>query len=1222
MNIQQIIQNFEHKNFDEAPLDFFNHLGVPLNRLIEESIDVNDLLGVHKDFSIIDTTYMVGGIDDNIFQGHQSDSDLKIKRYEGLLVFAINLNISTPTRTQLSAISRIFNRKFEYTPVVILFKYANKLSLSNTQRQEYKQHWKEGEKVGKVSILRDIDIVNPHRGHLDILQNMKITSKVTDYETLYIYWQEVFDVSLLNKKFYQELSNWYSYAISEVVFPNQPKDTDNVEEHKSQNVIRLLTRFLFVWFIKEKGLIPNEIFDEEYIKKTVKDFNPKNMDGSLFGGHDKSSLYYKAILQNLFFASLNCPIKPLDSNDTRERGFRKKEHYGQNRDANFLMRYEDSFHNPQEFLELINQYVPFLNGGLFECLDDKTNGVYIDGFSDNLVKSHQLIVPDYLFFGVEEHVDLSTWYGSENKSFKDATVKGLIKILDSYKFTVTENTPLEEDVALDPELLGRVFENLLASYNPETKTTARKQTGSFYTPREIVSYMVDESLIAYLKTKLDDKDNIEKLEENLRELCSYSDKQPFENEKIIIKLINALDNLKALDPAVGSGAFPMGMLQKMVHILSKLDPDNKHWQELQLDKAKKESDDVFETKNKEEREKLLIEINNAFDETINNPDYARKLYIIENSIYGIDIQSIAIQISKLRFFISLVIEQKIDRIKPNFGVRPLPNLETKFIAANTLIGIDKQEKSLIDFDETIKNLEKELKSIRHRLFNAKTPRTKRKLRAKDKELREKISEELIKSGWNKDTAEKLAHWDPYEQNTSSPFFDMEWMFGIKDGFDIVIGNPPYQDYRKLDVTTKNKLTNFFAYNYSGTNKPNLYIYFIEHSWKFLNSSGSLYFINPNQMLIQDSSFGIRKFLFENTTIKFVKDLSYIKVFKEASTYPIVWSYSKKINIQDNIIIGKISNYADIWNQDYNLDINKILQDTMLKIITSEYGKLITKIEDSTKQLRKICNKAIVGTSKGGFGKLKITSEEFQSLTAVAQEEYSKLLESSDIFKYKIKYRGFYMPNSLYPANTLNIFSKEKIVVARMTNNIRAYLDINGFSVGKVNVLQGFTLKIKFVLAILNSKLIDFWYRNVFDALHLQGGGLGYELPYFLDIPIVLKTDNENIIELFVDMIIYSMNNHISENITNIIENILDSFIFELYFEEHMKENNINVIKFIEQNIHEVSPSFDFESLNDEKKEQIIQNLYEKWTHPDNEVRNRIKLFAVRSPDILKPILES
>jgi hypothetical protein len=168
---------------------------------------------------------------------------------------------------------------------------------------------------------------------------MKIPPKINTYEALYTYWQEVFDVSLLNKKFYKELSNWYSYAIREVVFPSQPKDTEKeaMEIHKSQNVIRLLTRFLFVWFIKEKGLVPKELFNEEYIKSILKDFNPKNMDNTLFQGQDKSSIYYKAILQNLFFASLNCPKEPLDNDDTRKRGFRENNYYGQNRDANFLI---------------------------------------------------------------------------------------------------------------------------------------------------------------------------------------------------------------------------------------------------------------------------------------------------------------------------------------------------------------------------------------------------------------------------------------------------------------------------------------------------------------------------------------------------------------------------------------------------------------------------------------------------------------------------------------------------------------------------------------------------------------------------------------------------------------------------------------------------------------------------------------------------------------------
>ena len=273
-------------------------------------------------------------------------------------------------------------------------------------------------------------------------------------------------------------------------------------EHNAKNVIRLLTRLLFVWFVKEKKLIPEELFDIEYLKnELLKDVSPVRDEG-LFKEANIESVYYKAILQNLFFASLNCPIESSENGDNRKRGFRLKDNYGQHRDANYLMRYQDQFKNPEKFLELINSVVPFLNGGLFECLDNKTDKIYIDGFSDNLVKPHQLIVPDYLFFGFDREVDLSEVVGISTKAFKSARVKGLISILESYKFTVAENTPIEEDVALDPELLGKVFENLLASYNPETKTTARKQTGSFYTPREIVNYMVDESLIAYLKNSV------------------------------------------------------------------------------------------------------------------------------------------------------------------------------------------------------------------------------------------------------------------------------------------------------------------------------------------------------------------------------------------------------------------------------------------------------------------------------------------------------------------------------------------------------------------------------------------------------------------------------------------------------------------------------------------------------------------------------------------------
>ncbi|MGK5094462.1 hypothetical protein WDW89_20905, partial [Deltaproteobacteria bacterium TL4] len=424
-------------------------------------------------------------------------------------------------------------------------------------------------------------------------------------------------------------------------------------------------------------------------------------------------------------------------------------------------------------------------------MDNKTDKIYIDGFSDNLVKPHFLIVPDYLFFGNDEEIDLSGEYGNNDKKYKQAEVKGLINILKSYKFTVTENTPIEEDIALDPELLGRVFENLLASYNPETKTTARKQTGSFYTPREIVNYMVDESIKAYLKQKLETEAHMppEDAEVGLELLIGYYEKEHLFNENETAVLIHAIDTCKILDPACGSGAFPMGILHKMAHILHKLDPNNNKWRELQKDKAVKETEGAFNIGNKEERETRLKEISDVFEN--NSDDYGRKLYLIENCIYGVDIQPIATQISKLRFFISLIVDQKTDKTKDNFGIRPLPNLETKFVAANTLIGIDKPKELTLFQNEKLNNLEEKLKEVRHRLFSAKTPPTKRKLREEDKTLREQMGDLLIANGWDNETACQLAGWDPYDQNISSPFFDTEWMFGISSGFDVVIGNPPY-----------------------------------------------------------------------------------------------------------------------------------------------------------------------------------------------------------------------------------------------------------------------------------------------------------------------------------------------------------------------------------------------------------------------------------------------
>ncbi|MEG2066584.1 MAG: N-6 DNA methylase [Tannerellaceae bacterium] len=660
---------------------------------------------------------------------------------------------------------------------------------------------------------------------------------------------ERFSVEVLTKAFYQELSDWYAWAVKIVRFPNKLDDKNDDDKYNSEAAIRLVTRLIFVWFLKQKKLIPEEFFDEGYIRENLlESFNPI-VNLSLFYNSGESK-YYKAIIQNLFFAMLNSPITKEGENELGERHFRKgRSDY----DNNKLMRYESLFSYPQNFVDLANRTVPFLNGGLFDCLDDKDKDNYVDGFSDRKEVQEALFVPDYLFFVKEHIVDLSHWYDDKRK--KGVKVDGILNILKRYNFTIEENTPFDQEVSLDPELLGKVFENLLASYNPETQTTARKQTGSFYTPRDIVQYMVDESLVAHLKRIVG-----EELEAEYRKLISYVDEEDLLTDTQKQQVMEAIYHCKILDPACGSGAFPVGMLQQMVHILSKLDPTNEQWKKMMLDKAVNESRTAFQAESKEEREERLKDIENSFDENLNNPDYARKLYLIENCIYGVDIQPIAIQISKLRFFISLVVDQKTTTDPANnFGIRPLPNLEAKFVAANSLIPLAKAENNLGRTPEIIA-VENDLKEANHKIFGAKTVRTKRKWKKRLIELRAEMAEKLAENGFlTSDAANQLASWDMFNQNTSAAFFDADWMFGIKDGFDVVIGNPPYG--AKLSDTEKKLLRRLYVNQTSETA-----ILFIEKGHNELHCNGSLSYIIPKSFTYSSNYKSVRNYVKKDIAI--------------------------------------------------------------------------------------------------------------------------------------------------------------------------------------------------------------------------------------------------------------------------------------------------------------------------------------------------------------------
>ncbi|WP_313708080.1 hypothetical protein, partial [Planktothrix agardhii] len=266
---------FNELDFLPALRAFFAELQVPIASLTDAPIPAREILeNSYKDmesFRLIDDVYFLGMVDDAAFKGGKSLAIDKIKSdYDGILIFGITLrgcdDSLLPTRSQLAEISRAFNREFCYTPVVVVFKYGEYLAFANTERLKYKDN-REGEKAGKVTLLRDIDIRQPHTGHERILADLKIPTvgkdRVDSFEKLYKYWRKVLDVNLLNKKFYQEVSAWYFHACKQVVFPKDAKDNQ-------ESLIRLITRLMFVWFLKEKGLVPDALFDHEDMRSLLK----------------------------------------------------------------------------------------------------------------------------------------------------------------------------------------------------------------------------------------------------------------------------------------------------------------------------------------------------------------------------------------------------------------------------------------------------------------------------------------------------------------------------------------------------------------------------------------------------------------------------------------------------------------------------------------------------------------------------------------------------------------------------------------------------------------------------------------------------------------------------------------------------------------------------------------------------------------------------------------
>ncbi|MDW9366963.1 hypothetical protein GOB34_04285 [Sinorhizobium meliloti] len=896
----------------------------------------------------------------DLFAGQQ---DYRTSIIESFVFLTIELVNGEWSRGGLAGITREINRLFPM-PVVILFRYGGLGSLAVIDRRQNKMDGSRDVIEKRISIVKDINLAAPHRAHVDILCDIALSAvKVrgrgapTNFRDLYDGWIEVLSAQTLNTRFYRELANWFFWSTKVVEFPaavrarkNEQTEKSKKEAFDAQNqiaVIRLLTRLIFVWFIKEKGLVPEALFDPVELRKLLRDDPAAARD---------SSNYYKAVLQNLFFATLNTEMSENRTWRTKATGSGLDGHYL----IHTVYRFRDAFLESDKALALFKQ-VPFLNGGLFECLDREVSSrdiernpdlktrlvkegsrdvIRIDGFSER--PENPLKVPNKIFFASKEEVDLSVEYDARSKSSEK--VDGLIELFSRYKFTVEENTPVEEEVALDPELLGKVFENLLASYNEDTSTTARKKSGSFYTPREVVDYMVEEALVAYFERRLAETPGMptlvqphqqaldmampgefdltvsqranaatgassNDLDARLRNLLSFKESgNPFSNVETDA-LIDAIDNLKALDPACGSGAFPMGLLQKLLHVLHRLDPNNSRWKaqlEAPYRKRVREAQSLDPARREaeiEDAEAALAKLDRDFSDA-NKPDYARKLYLIDKCIFGVDIQPIAVQIAKLRFFISLVVSQRIDPDQPNANITALPNLETKLVAANSLIPIERKAQGNLFTDKNIKEKETEIRAMNARYFSARTALAKQKRREDIARLRDELGELLKQDfGISNDDAELMARWDPFDQNAHANFFDPEWMFALpapetdnteKDvhrigPFDLVIGNPPYVRQEAIK-DQKHWLQRFYSGTkgspgaYAGT--ADLFVFFIQRGIELLRPGGSFAYITSNKWYRAKYGQNLRGWMNRHTELRRVIDFGDAEVF-DAIAYPTI-----------------------------------------------------------------------------------------------------------------------------------------------------------------------------------------------------------------------------------------------------------------------------------------------------------------------------------------------
>ncbi|MBL7130896.1 MAG: hypothetical protein ISS45_05805 [Candidatus Omnitrophica bacterium] len=817
-----------------------------------------------------------------------------------------------------------------------------------------------------------------------------------------------------------------------------------------------------------------------FLKKKVSNQNIPLLPEVLLSAQavSENKNYYHHILEPLFFEVLNTPIA--DRKD----------------------KYQNSLWSQ----------IPFLNGGLFTP------------------HYHDFYEPGAL--GISKHIN--------TLNIPDHWIKELFEIFETYNFTIDENTTIDVELSIEPEMLGRIFENLLAEINPETGETARKATGSYYTPRPIVEYMVDESLKQYLLTKTKLK------EAQIKSLLTYEEVEIKLSESEKESVLNALDSIKIIDPACGSGAFPMGILQKMFLMLQKIDPKSEWW----LDKKLAQIEDKL--LKKELGKKLKAE----------SVNYVHKLGIIQSSIYGVDIQPIAVEISKLRFFLSLIVDETINEAEENRGIEPLPNLEFKFVCTNSLIGLPKKEKNPDELFETedIQSIN-ELKDLRDEYLRSYGAE-KEKIQIKFLKIQKRMvdfywqrvlkpqsdlygNERKIKKQDLPEFTRMLSKWDPFSDE-SAGWFDAEWMFGIKDGFDVVIGNPPYGFRDVLTPEEKVYFRTVEKIEFSSGDSAELF------SRKCFDNlvkhTGILTFIIPKKSLYGDAWEGYRKDYWLKYNLRYLIDSSkaFENVLLEMNVFGLEKSSKNSFVTcgylrKDNTILEfATGSKADVFLENFTAQIYKLI------IPDSLWGKI------QNKKASACCVTGRLGLAIG---------KDFYSDT---ETDY-KLLKGIDITRWQVKTNRWLRNKSKLNWDNAKEFLKPKIICQRLIAHIEnpvphikitACYDEEGVLI--TNTLMSFELHDrllpKFWLAYLNSTFISWYAYNLIYAQAIRS--MDFYNFYIQQIPIPesiinKSSDQKPVIEIVDKILAHSQSNDYLQNASKQAkvekyERQIDQMVYKLY----------------------------------------------------------------------------